>query len=79
MNRTLVCIHRFYKGEDGPMSGCLEKDADYFELFVDFKGFVYFFFFHNLVGNDYKSIKMVMESNDLSTHTLSQTADEYRL
>jgi len=79
MDRTLECIRHFYIGEDSPMSNCLEKDRAFFELFVDFKGFVDFFFFQDLVSDDYSSVSMMMGTNDLSTPALAQTVDEYRL
>lgn len=79
MDRTLECIRRLYIGEESPMSKCLEKDRAFFELFVDFKGFVDYFFFQDLVTEDYKSIKMLMGTNDLSTPALAQSVEEYRL
>lgn len=79
MDRTLECIRRFYVDEESPMSKCLEKDRNFFELFVDFKGFVDYFFFQDLVSEDYKSVKMMMGTNDLATPALAQSVEEYRL
>lgn len=79
MDRTLECIRRFYLGEPSPMSECLEIDRKFFELFVDFKGFVDFFFLQDLVADDYQSVRMLIGNSDLSTPALAQTVDEYRL
>lgn len=79
MDRTLECIRRFYFGETSPMSKCLEKDRSFFDLFVDFKGFVDFFFFQDLVSENYQNVRMMMGTNDLSTPALAQTVEEYQL
>lgn len=79
MDRMLECIRLFYLGKENPMSECLEKDRGFFELFTDFKGFVDFFFFQDLVSENYESVKMMMGTNDLSTPALAQTVEEYRL
>ena len=39
---TLECIRRHYAVEESPLSDVLERYSDYFELFVDFKGYVEF-------------------------------------
>lgn len=79
MDRTLECIRRFYLDENSPIRECLEKDRSFFELFVDFKGFVDYFFFQDLVTDDYKSVKMMIGSSDLSTPALAQSVEEYNL
>jgi len=78
IDRTLECIRRFYDGEDSPMGNCLERNRDFFELFSDFRGFVDFFFFQDLVSPDYGSVKMLMGNDDMSTPALAQSAEEYR-
>lgn len=78
IDRTLECIRLFYDDENSPMYKCLERNREFFELFVDFKGFVDFFFFQDLVSSDYKQVKMLMGSNDLSTPALAQSVEEYR-
>lgn len=37
---TLECIRRYYQGQDSPLFGTLERDKAFFDLFVDFKGYV---------------------------------------
>ena len=40
---TLECIKRFYKDEESPLSKTITNYKDFFNLFVDFKGYVDFF------------------------------------
>lgn len=77
IDRTLECVRRYYNNEESPMSHCLENDSRFFELFVDFKGFVDFFFFQDLVSTDYKRVNMMVGNNDFSTPALAQSVEEY--
>ena len=40
---TLECIRRHYSGEESPLSSVTQQDKDFYDLFVDFKGYVDFF------------------------------------
>ena len=55
---TLECIRRFYNGEDSPLNKVLKADEEFYKLFVDFKGYVDFFFLNDLVSEDYKKVKL---------------------
>lgn len=48
---TLECIKRFYDGKENPLSYVLKMDKEFFDLFVDFDGYVKFFFLDGLVKN----------------------------
>lgn len=50
---TLECIRRFYAGEPTPLDKALEKSREFFELFVDFKGYVDFFLLQDCVDKYY--------------------------
>ena len=41
---TLECIRRHYAGGESPLSKVIETDKSFYDLFVDFKGYVDFFF-----------------------------------
>ena len=41
---TLECTRRYYNNEDTPLYNVLLKDKEFFDLFVNFKGFVDYFF-----------------------------------
>lgn len=63
---TLECIRRYYnKDFDNPLSETLKKNANFFNLFIDFKGFVDFFLLQDLVIEDYSAIKLFLQ-NDLT-------------
>ena len=53
---TLECIRRFYVGEPTPLDKVFETDRDFFNLFVDFKGYVDFFLLQDCVDKDYNVI-----------------------
>lgn len=53
---TLECIRRFYRGEDSPLYKVLDRDRSFYELFVDFKGYVDFFFLQDCVSEDYSNV-----------------------
>ena len=59
---TLECIRRFYSGEASPLSWCLEQDKEFFELFVDFKGYVKFFLLQDCVSNNYSKVNMWLDT-----------------
>lgn len=63
---TLECIRRFYLGEDSPLYKVLDRDRDFYELFVDFKGYVDFFFLQDCVSEDYSAVIFWQDDCDFS-------------
>lgn len=62
---TLECIRRYYnKDFNNPLGETLKKNAKFFDLFIDFKGFVDFFLLQDLVIEDYSMVKLFLQ-NDL--------------
>lgn len=53
---TLECIRLFYENKNNPLEGCLDRYSNFFSLFIDFKGYVKFFFLDDLVSSDYKKV-----------------------
>ena len=74
---TLECIRRFYLGEDSPLYSTLEKDKAFFNLFMDFKGYVDFFFLQDCVSQDYSSVKIWLGKGDFKESPLPSTVEEY--
>jgi hypothetical protein len=74
---TLECIRRFYQGEASPLSDVLNKNKAFFELFVDFKGYVDFFFFQDLVDTNYASVKLWLDTPLFVKNPIPKTVDEY--
>ncbi len=74
---TLECIRRFYLGEESPLSDVLKRNGPFFQLFDDFKGYVDFFLYQDLVGSDYSSIKFWLPFLNFENPALPQTVEEY--
>ncbi len=74
---TLECIRRFYDGKESPMTRYLEKDREFFDLFVDFKGYVDFFFLQDCVSNDYSKVRMWLDTELFETDPFPKDVDEY--
>lgn len=74
---TLECIRRYYRGENSPLFSALGADSDFFDLFVDFKGFVDFFFLNDLVTEDYDAVIFWDEWRDFSDNPIPETVDHY--
>lgn len=78
LDLTLECIRRYYAKEQSPLSGILEMDANFFKLFVDFRGFIDFFFFQDLVLEDYSEVKFWIDNGGLDTlYPVPKTVEQY--
>lgn len=73
---TLECIRRFYNGEDSPLNDIFQKDAVFFELFVDFKGYVDFFFLQDCVDENYR-VKLWLDTPLFEDNPMPRNVDEY--
>ena len=76
---TLECIRRFYNGEESPLADCLESDRKFFDLFVDFKGYVDFFFLQDCVSADYSEVKLWIDTPLFEKDPFPRDRDEYLL
>ena len=74
---TLECIRRYYVGEDSPLYNTLLRDKEFFDLFVDFKGYVDFFLLQDMVSEDYSSVDIWCGDTSFSESGLPRTVDEY--
>ena len=74
---TLECIRRFYKQEDSPLREVFERYAEFFCLFEDFRGYVDFFLYQDLVEIDYSGIKFWHPFDDFKTSPLPTNKEEY--
>lgn len=74
---TLECIRKYYKNETSPLFEDLKKNKEFFDLFVDFKGYVDFFFLQDCVTDDYKSVIFWIGDGDMNKNPLPQTIEEY--
>ena len=70
-------IRRYYCDETSPLSDVLESDRAFFDLFVDFKGYVDYFFFQDCVNEDYSAVKIWHGKGDFSENPLPETVEDY--
>lgn len=74
---TLECIRRYYQGQESPLYKTILKDKDFYDLFVDFKGFVDYFFFQDCVSYDYSAVNIWCGDGKLEKPGLPETIDDY--
>ena len=74
---TLECIQRFYKGEQSPLYDALMRYKVFFDLFVDFGGYVDFFLLRDFVDNNGR-IRFFLPFDNFNRSPLPQTVNEYK-
>lgn len=74
---TLECIRRYYAGETSPLYDTIVQDADFYSLFVDFTGYVDFFFLQDCVCDNYSAVDIWCGDSSFSGSGLPETIDEY--
>jgi len=74
---TLECVRRFYKEEQSPLYDTLVRYKDFFDLFVDFGGYVDFFILQDFIDKN-GQIKFSLPFDNFNRPPLPQTVDEYR-
>ena len=74
---TLECIRRYYSEEESPLSKVIEGDKAFFDLFVDFKGYVDFFFMQDCVSEDYSSVDIWLGDASFTKSGAPQTVEDY--
>ncbi|MDR1155161.1 MAG: hypothetical protein LBL04_10635 [Bacteroidales bacterium] len=75
---TLECIRRFYSGQASPLYHTLLRYKTFFDLFVDFCGYVNFFLLQDLVDEQMR-IKFYLPFDDFKTKPVFSTLDDYLL
>lgn len=73
---TLECIRLYYLNKTSPLYSVILKNKSFFDLFVDFKGYVDFFYLQDLVEEKY-SIKFWLGFNDFKLCPLPKDVEEY--
>jgi hypothetical protein len=74
---TVECIRRHYSGENSPLGETLERYADFFGLFEDFRGYVEFFLLQDMVVEDFSGVKFSMPFDDFNTSPLPACMEAY--
>ena len=74
---TLECIRRYYAGEHSPLDRSLLESKQFFDLFLDFKGYVDFFLLQDCVDDDY-NVKFWLNTSLFESNPLPQTLESYK-
>lgn len=73
---TLECIRRFYIGETSPLEKAILESREFFEWFVDFKGYVDFFLLQDCVDEQY-NVKFWLDTPLFASYPLPQDLESY--
>ena len=60
-----------------PLEDVISSDADFYRLFVDFKGYVDYFFLQDCVSEDYAKVKIWEGDSSFIRNGLPDTIDGY--
>ena len=75
---TLECVRRHYSNDVSPLSEVLGRYKDFFQLFINFQGYVDFFLLNDLVYSDYSRIEFFIPVADpFAKPPLPHSVDEY--
>lgn len=74
---TLECIRRFYLGALSPLHDVLFRYQDFFNLFLDFRGYVEFFLLQDLVTEDYSKIKFYLPFDNFVSAPKFHRVEDY--
>ncbi len=74
---TLECIRRFYQKEESPLNEVFIRYENFFNLFQDFKGYIEFFLYQDLVEKDCSKIKFWHDFDNFNTPPLPGNKEEY--
>ena len=74
---TLECIRKYYNNEESPLYEVLQKNKPFFDLFVNFKGYVEFFYLQDCVTNDYSHVKFWLGNGRFEYYPMPKTVEEY--
>ena len=73
---TLECIRRHYAGEESPLANACARDRAFFDLFVDFTGYVEFFLLQDCLNPD-GSVRIWLGDGAFTSDPLPATVDEH--
>ena len=74
---TLECIRRYYLGEESPLGSVLMRYGNFFDLFVNFRGYIEFFLLQDLVDEDYSRIRFWHPFEDFSNSPNPSNLSQY--
>ncbi|WP_417935167.1 DUF6994 family protein [Falsihalocynthiibacter arcticus] len=75
---TLECIKRHYQNEGSPLSSVLARNAEFFELFGSFGGYIDFFHLQDMILKNRTAIEFFLPFREFASSPLPSNNDEYR-
>jgi hypothetical protein len=76
--QTVECIRRHYLGLDSPLRSTLQRYADFFRLFGDFRGYVEFFLLQDLVADDSAEVNFFLPFSGFLSSPVPANTMEYK-
>lgn len=67
---TVECVRRYYLGINSPLETAFGRYSEFFDLFIDFRGFVDFFLLHDIVSEDCLSVTFFMPFDNFKSHAV---------
>lgn len=74
---TLECIRLYYLGQESPLYDHLTRYHSFFDLFVDFKGYVDFFLLQDLLDEQYRILFWLPFKSFYNYQVLPTTVEDY--
>ncbi len=74
---TLECIRRHYSVEWSPLADVLARYRDFFDLFVNFQGYVEFFLLQDLVSEDFSEVKISLPFDEFQGSPVPAGVQQY--
>lgn len=73
---TLECIRRYYEGVSSPLDKALSNSSTFFQMFVNFKGYVDFFLLQDCVDENY-NVKLWLDTPLFVSMPMPKNLEEY--
>ena len=74
---TMECIRRHYAGQESPLSAAVERNRDFFDLFVDFDGYVDFFHLQDCVDPSTGAVRFWLGDGEFAENPWPKNVAEY--
>lgn len=74
---TIECIRLYYDGQNSPLLETFKRYKSFFDLFVNFQGYIDFFLLQDYVTDDCKSVFIAPPYNGFKSAPIPKTVDEY--
>ena len=77
LDLTIECIRLYYNNEESPLYETFTRYKNFFDLFVDFQGYVDFFLFQDFVNNDYSATNIAIPFDNFESSPVPSNKAEY--